>query len=291
MRYTRRSFTLSALIAIGLAVIAPAAPSQTKDEQAIRALSMQWQQDVAAQNVDKIIALYAPDAIVMMSHTQPARGTTAIRGQWVEAVKTPGLKLQWTPTRIERVSPTVATEYGTYTESYTTPEGTGTDAGNYVTIWRKINGQWRVALDAPVTSTPLPTAVPMDMGETALVMGTGLTWSNFTPPGFDPGMKLAVLHGDPGKAGAYTVRLQFPAGYRFPVHWHPGAENLTVVSGTFLLGMGNTADASALKTYTAGDYIYIPPRHAHFGGSAAEGPSVIQLHGQGPFQVIVGAPK
>ena len=292
MRYTRRSFTLSALIVIGLAVIAPAAPSQTKDEQAIRALSMQWQQDVAAQNVDKIIALYAPDAIVMMSHTQPARGTTAIRGQWVEAVKTPGLKLQWTPTKIELVSPTVATEYGTYTESYTTPEGKGTDTGNYVTIWRKINGQWRVALDAPVSSAPLPTtATVTEVGDMKVSAATAVAWNDLVVPGFDPGAKIAVLHGDPGKAGAYTVRLQFPAGYRFPVHWHPGAENLTVVSGTFLLGMGNTADASALKTYTAGDYIYIPPRHAHFGGSAAEGPSVIQLHGQGPFQVIVGAPK
>jgi len=49
-----------------------------------------------------------------------------------------------------------------------------------------------------------------------------------------------VISGDPSKTGAYTVRLMFPAGYRFPVHWHPGAENLTVVSGTFQLGMGNT---------------------------------------------------
>ena len=291
MRYTPRISALTALAAIGIAMLASAVSGQTKDEQAIRALSMQWQRDIAAQDVDKITALYAPDAIVMMSHTQPARGTTAIRGQWAEGLKTPGLDLHWTPTRIEVVSPTVATEYGTYTESFDTPQGKGTDTGSYVTIWRKINGKWRVALDAPVTSKPLPTAAPMDMGETQPVMGSALTWGDFTPPGFDPGMKLAVLHGDPGKPGAYTVRLQFPAGYRFPVHWHPGAENLTVVSGTFLLGMGNTADANAIKTYTAGDYIYIPPRHAHFGGSAAEGPSVIQLHGQGPFQVIVGAPK
>ena len=88
-----------------------------------------------------------------------------------------------------------------------------------------------------------------------------------------------------------TVRLQLPAGYRFPVHWHPGAENLTVVSGTFLLGVGDTFDSNALRTYAPGDYIYIPPRHAHFGGSGAQGPTIIQLHGQGPFQTIVGAPK
>jgi quercetin dioxygenase-like cupin family protein len=103
-------------------------------------------------------------------------------------------------------------------------------------------------------------------------------------------MKLAVISGDPTKAGPYTVRLQFPAGYRFPVHWHPTPENLTVVSGTFQLAMGNTANWSELKSYSPGDYIYMPPRHAHFGGSTASGASVIQLHGQGPFQVMVGPP-
>ncbi|MDP9277981.1 MAG: cupin domain-containing protein, partial [Gemmatimonadota bacterium] len=83
----------------------------------------------------------------------------------------------------------------------------------------------------------------------------------------------------------------FPAGYRFPVHWHPGIENLTVVSGPFQLAMGNAADWSTLKTYGPGDFLYIPPRHAHFGGSAADAASVIQLHGEGPFQLVLGAPK
>ena len=290
MRYTPRFSALTSLAAIGLAVLASAASGQTKDEQALRALSEQWQRDVAAQNVDNIIANYAPDAVVMMSHIRPVTGTPAIRGMWAEAVKTPGLKLQWTPTKIEVVSPTVATEYGTYTESYDTPQGKATDAGDYVTIWRKINGKWRVALDAPVTSTPLPTP-PTEMADAQLVAASSLTWSDFERPGFDPGIGLAVLHGDPSKSGSYTVRLQLPAGYRFPVHWHPSAENLTVVSGTFLLGMGNTSDGNAMKTYSTGDYIYIPPRHAHFGGSGADGPTIVQLHGQGPFQTMVGVPK
>ncbi len=297
---TRRIGARMALAALAIAAVAPAARSQQRDAAAIRALSDQWQRDIAAQNVDAIAALFAPDALVMMSHAPLATGAAAIRGMWADAVKTPGLALQWTPTKIEVVSPTRAIEYGTYTESFNTPDGKGkgTDAGNYVTIWHKINGKWRVALDAPNTTTALAapasaaaTAAPMEMGDVKTLAGSGLTWSDFAPPGFDPGMKLAVLEGDPGVKGPYVVRLQFPAGYRFPVHWHPGIENLTVVSGPFQLGMGNTADWNALKTYAPGDFLYIPPRHAHFGGSAASGPSVIQLHGQGPFQVIVGAPK
>jgi uncharacterized protein (TIGR02246 family) len=283
----------TALATLAIAAFASTAQSQQSDARTIRELSDQWQRDVAAQNVDAIAALHTPDAVVMMSHAPLATGTTAIRGMWAEAVKTPGLVMHWTPTKIEVVSPTRAIEYGTYTESYDTPQGKGTDAGNYVTVWHKINGKWRVALDAPNTTTPLAAAAaaPMEMANVQVLANNALTWNDFALPGFDPGIKLAVLSGDPGKAGHYVLRLQFPAGYRFPVHWHPGIENLTVVSGTFQLGMGNTADWNALKNYGPGDFLYIPPKHAHFGGSAAQGPSVIQLHGEGPFQVILGAPK
>ena len=293
MDSTGRIAARTALAALAIAAFAATAQSQQSDARTIRELSDKWQRDVAAQNVDAIVALHAPDAVVLMSHLPPATGATAIRARWAEGVKTPGLVMHWTPTKIEVASPTVATEYGTYTESFDTPQGKGTDAGNYVTIWHKINGKWRVALDAPVTSVPLPApaAAAAPMANVQVLANSALTWSDFAPPGFDPGMKLAVLSGDPGEAGHYVLRLQFPAGYRFPVHWHPGVENLTVVSGTFLLGMGNTADPSALKTYGPGDFFYIPPRHAHLGGSTAQGPSVIQLHGEGPFQVIIGPPK
>jgi quercetin dioxygenase-like cupin family protein len=122
-----------------------------------------------------------------------------------------------------------------------------------------------------------------------MIAGSGLAWSDFSSPGFDPGMKIAVMHGDPGKRGDYTLRLMFPDGYRFPVHWHPGGEHLTVVSGTFLLGMGNSANWNAVRSYAPGDFLYIPARHSHYGG--ARGVTVIQLHGEGPFQLFLGSPK
>jgi uncharacterized protein (TIGR02246 family) len=293
MSITTRIAARTALAALAIAVAASTAQGQTRDERAIRALSDQWQRDIAAKNIDAIVALHTPDAVVMMSHAPVARGSAAIRNMWTQAINTPGLVLSWTPTKIEVVSPTRALEYGDYTESYDTPQGKGTDAGSYVTVWHKISGKWRVAVDAPVTSVPLPTmaSAPMVMATVKTYASNALSWGDFTPTGFDPGMKLAVLEGDPGKAAPYVVRLSFPAGYRFPVHWHPGIENLTVVSGPFQLAMGNTADWNALRTYGPGDFIYIPPRHAHFGGSAATGPSVIQLHGMGPFVVNLGAPK
>ena len=119
-----------------------------------------------------------------------------------------------------------------------------------------------------------------DMKEHA---AASLAWAALEVPGFDTGMKLAVLQGNPEEAAPYVVRLSFPAGYRFPPHWHPMAENLTVISGTFLLAMGETVDTAALKRYGPGDYLYIAPRSSHFGG--ADAATVIQLHGTGPFTI------
>jgi quercetin dioxygenase-like cupin family protein len=119
----------------------------------------------------------------------------------------------------------------------------------------------------------------------AAAHGNLLTWAPLDVPGFLPGMKVAVLDGDPEKAGPYTLRLQFPAGYRFPGHSHPNTENLTVISGKFLLGMGEKTDIRQLKVFEPGDYLNIPPNMPHFGGSDVE--TVIQLHGTGPFAINV----
>ncbi|MGQ0563159.1 MAG: cupin domain-containing protein [Gemmatimonadota bacterium] len=137
---------------------------------------------------------------------------------------------------------------------------------------------------------PLSAAAQQQVKQSGAAMldlpASALTWSPLEIPGFVPGIKLAVLSGDPGQAGeAYTLRLLFPAGYAFPGHWHPNAENLTVLSGKFMLGMGEKTDAAKLKTYKPGDYLMIPGEMAHFG--KVQGETVIQLHGMGPFAVTV----
>jgi ketosteroid isomerase-like protein/quercetin dioxygenase-like cupin family protein len=280
------------LAVLAIAAVSQLASAQSKDERAIRAQGEEWQRAVNAGEVDKILAIHKSDAVYMMSHQPLIRGAVAIRSGWSEAVKLPNYRVHWTPTKIDVASPRVATEYGTYTESYKGPDGKMiTDGGNYVTIWNKVNGKWLVALDAPNTTSPLPAApeMPATMAAEQLTPSSTITWMPLTVPGFDPGTQLAVINGDPTKSGEYTLRLKFPAGYRFPVHWHPGAENLTVLSGGFLFAPGASADWSQVKTYGPGDYIYMPARHPHFGGAQTE--TIVELHGIGPFAINLGTPK
>ena len=272
-----------------LTTLAHTAASQTKDQREIRALVDEWQRDIAADNVDAIVALHAPDAVVMFSNAPVAKGSAAIRAVYSEMVKTPGLLLHWIPTRIDVTSPTTATEYGTYTESYDSPGGKMRDIGNYVVIWRKIGGRWRVALDAPSTTTPLPATMPAVQSEMVSRAAAMLKWNDFSPPGFPPGAKISVLHGDPFSPGLFVLRLQLPDGYQIPLHWDPTPEYVTVLSGAAQVGTGKTVDMSAAQRYGPGDFVFIPAKEPHFVQTS--GPTILQITGNGPFQINLGVPK
>jgi ketosteroid isomerase-like protein/quercetin dioxygenase-like cupin family protein len=297
MRITQRMAARLGMMVMAVVAIVSTASAQQGDEAAIRLLSNKWQQDIAKQDIDAIVALHASDAVVLMSHAPAAKGSAAICQQWKEGAATPGLVLRWTPIKINVVSPTVATEYGTYTESYDTPQGKGTDEGSYIVIWNKINGKWKVALDAPVTSIPLPpptggtaaaAAAPvMDPSTMETHAANELTWTPLNVPGFSPGAKMAVLHGDPAGPGAFVLRLSFPDGYQIPVHWHPAGENATVVQGSLSLGMGNSFDVGLLHAYGVGDFAYLPPQQSHYG--QAHGATIVQINGRGPFAINTGA--
>lgn len=140
---------------------------------------------------------------------------------------------------------------------------------------------------AALLAVPVVAAAQMPKDMKA-VSGTKLEWVDPGVPGFDPGMMLAPVLGDPSVADQpYVLRLKFPDGYRFPAHFHPKAEHLTVLSGSLLLTMGRQ-ESENLTTYAPGDYLYIPPEMPHFGG--AKGETVIQLHGMGPFEIKLVKP-
>ncbi|HEY0514744.1 MAG TPA: cupin domain-containing protein [Thermoanaerobaculia bacterium] len=103
------------------------------------------------------------------------------------------------------------------------------------------------------------------------------------PPVFNKGAQFAVLSGDPGKDGPYVVRLKMPAGYKVAPHWHPTDEQITVISGTFSLGMGDTFDPKATKALTPGGYGLMPAEMHHFAWT--KNGATVQVHGMGPFAI------
>jgi len=102
------------------------------------------------------------------------------------------------------------------------------------------------------------------------------------PPVFQPGAQFAVVQGDPTKAGEeFTVRLRFPDGYKVQPHTHPTSEHVTVLAGTFLVGMGSTFDKGKMIALAPGGFVTAPAEHAHY--AQARGETVVQIHAMGPF--------
>jgi hypothetical protein len=103
------------------------------------------------------------------------------------------------------------------------------------------------------------------------------------PPFVAPGAQLAVIEGNPsGSTGDYTVRLKMPDGYKIAPHWHPYRENVTVISGTFKVGMGDVFDKAKLGTFPAGSFAFLDPDMHHY--AMASGEVIVQVHGQAPLQ-------
>ena len=136
---------------------------------------------------------------------------------------------------------------------------------------------------APPTSTTPPSAAASTPASTpahVMITPVQIKWGD-APPSLRKGAQLAVMSGDPGAAGPFTIRLKLPAGYRISPHWHPTDENVTVISGTFSLGMGEKFDQASLKTLPAGGFALLPAEMRHFAWT--KGGATVQVHGMGPF--------
>jgi uncharacterized protein (TIGR02246 family) len=283
-----------ALLALGTTLAcarATTTPNLQSEETGIRALDRQVEQAVAARDAAAVAAFYATDAQLLPPNAPMVTGQAGIRSSWEEFFRMPNLSLTFSPTRIDVSSMgDMAADVGTYQMSFDGPGGRVNDTGKYHVVWRKAGAEWKIASEAWNTDQPMPephtvavAPLPAEGDAMEILAAGGLKWSPLEVPGFKPGIQMTAIHGDPSKEGDYTLRLRFPDGYNFPSHWHPKGEHVTVIRGTFRLGMGAKEDAASLQTYGPGDFIYIPGKMPHFGG--AKGVTEIQLHGIGPFEI------
>lgn len=134
------------------------------------------------------------------------------------------------------------------------------------------------AAEVKPTTPTMQTAPPMH----TIVAPGSIVWGP-APPGLPPGSKAAVLVGNPGAAGPFTLRAWLPNGYKVPPHWHATAEHLTVISGTLHVGMGETFDTSKATAVGVGGFAVMPAQMGHWVW--AEGDTILQVHGDGPFSI------
>ena len=127
-----------------------------------------------------------------------------------------------------------------------------------------------------------PAGAQSSGGAQTLISPTDIKWGD-APPSLPKGAKLAVLSGDPGKAGPFVIRLLAPTGYRIAPHWHTQDEQLTVISGRLYIGMGDKFNKRAAHALPRGGFHALPGKEHHY--AFANGRTIVQINGNGPFDI------
>jgi hypothetical protein len=79
------------------------------------------------------------------------------------------------------------------------------------------------------------------------------------------GKFLEDVEGDRNKQGAsYVIRIINDDGTIVPPHRHPEDEHITVIQGTWYLGVGEGFDRGVLEEMPIGAYARVPKGMAHF---------------------------
>jgi quercetin dioxygenase-like cupin family protein len=133
----------------------------------------------------------------------------------------------------------------------------------------------------------VPNALPaLAADDHVMVTGDQLKWIP-APPAFPKGAEIAVLAGDPSKDGQYVIRLKAPAGYKVPPHSHPFDENVTVISGSFVIAPGEKM-SDQHPVLKPGGFARMPKGTVHY--ALFPEATVIQIHGLGPQGIIYANP-
>ena len=248
-----------------------------QEKAALMTADAEWAK--VAKDTDKFIANFTPDATFAMAGMPALTGPNAIKDFHAAMLKAPGFDITWKAARAGvAASGDLGYTAGTYAITMNNPAGAPTtEKGNYVTLWKKVDGAWKAIEDSGGPDGPVPVLSPP-----VIVPASAVKWMD-APPFLPKGAKLAVLVGDPSKPEAFTIRLQMPDGYKIAPHTHPTDEHVTVLSGTFRAAMGTKWDDKALGDFPPGSYANMAATMPHY--AMAKGTTVVQVHGIGPFVV------
>ncbi len=129
------------------AATSPPPASTAADEATIRAGTVLWTDAYNAGEIDKIVALYTEDAVVMPTNVPSLKGRAAIKDfltRDIAEAKSAGLTAKDGVGDVG-ISGDLAWHAGT--SSVVDAGGKTVETGKYVEIWRRIDGKWLMIRD------------------------------------------------------------------------------------------------------------------------------------------------
>src|SRR5690349_2728349 len=133
----------------------PAEVNTLNEAKAVQALSQEWLKAEIAKDIREIMTYYAEDAMEMASNTPVIIGKEPIQ-KWYETwLKPEGVSMTFATEEVKvSTSLDMAVERGTYHFVQNNAGGQVDDTGKYVTVWKKVKGEWKVAIDTATSDLP-----------------------------------------------------------------------------------------------------------------------------------------
>jgi uncharacterized protein (TIGR02246 family) len=145
----------------------PAPPAETASKpdlaaeaKAIREIDAKWLQAAQARDAATPASFFAEDGVAYPAHTEPVVGPAAVQADIEKRnAENPKRMVTWSTDAIHVAeSGELAVQSGRYEMTNLGPKGDREDRGRFVTVWKKVNGQWKVAHD--IGSTTMPETPP-----------------------------------------------------------------------------------------------------------------------------------
>jgi ketosteroid isomerase-like protein len=128
------------------------------EADALRNAEAQWLAALKARDIDKMVSQYAPEAVGMYANEPICVGHQAVRKS-CESWLADTVVSQTFSDVVDAVevsaSGDLAYSRGTNRFSYNTPKGIVEEVGKWVTIYKKIDGKWRVIVDIGNSDKPI----------------------------------------------------------------------------------------------------------------------------------------
>ncbi len=120
-------------------------PITTSDEQLVRTLANEWEQHHNARNIEKLLAFYTADGMIMAPFYPLKKGTTAIRQFFVEEFQQNDPRnLTIETTHVEVIGDT-AFGIGTFTNELKMPSGKSMNIpGKWTAVLRRVGSNWKI---------------------------------------------------------------------------------------------------------------------------------------------------
>lgn len=149
-------FLFACIALLSFASVGTAAAADSKLEKAVRDADAEWSKVAAAKDLDKTVAFYADDAVVLPPNQPAVTNKDGIRNLWKGFLDS-FIDISWKITRVEVAkSGDMAVLTGTY--EMTMKDGSK-DNGKYCEVWqKKADGKWKVGIDMFSSDLPAQSA-------------------------------------------------------------------------------------------------------------------------------------